>query len=229
MTASALSPRAASIELLIVDLDGTLVDSFADIRRSLTAALTELSVEPTEEVLELSRRGAPLEVYYRRAFDRDPLASEESARFARFVAAYRQSYFAAHTAAAYPGVVDTLTELRRRRPGRVMAVGTSKRTDMAKKVIELAGLSEHFDLVQGSEDVAKKPNPALLRLISERVKIPLDRAMMVGDTSADVLAAKAAGCLAIAVTYGGLRRDELSDLGADALIDRFSELLDLLG
>lgn len=218
-----------SVELLIVDLDGTLVDTFDDIQRGMAVALDAIGVPATAELLALSRRGVSLEVYYQHALACDAADPDQHARFAAFVDAYL-GYYASHphTARVYDGVADTLAEIRRRRPGLRMAVGTNKRTDLARDVVARAGLAGFFDLVQGSEHVARKPDPALLLLIAAQLGAEIGRTVMVGDSGADVIAAQRAGCTAVAVTYGGWPRHEIEELRPDRLIDRFCELLDVL-
>jgi len=215
--------------LLLLDLDGTLVDSFADIRAGIEHALQRIDVDPTEALLALSRRGVALEVFYQRATGRDPSADDEQGRLQRFVDAYR-SYYVAHQENTRPfaGVRETLEWLRAERPALRLAVATTKRTDMARAVTDQAGLTPLFDLVQGSDGLPKKPDPALLAMIAERTGVGLERTVMVGDTDGDILAARAAGCRSVAVTYGGWTRLELGRLGPDHLIDRFSELRTLL-
>ena len=77
--------------------------------------------------------------------------------------------------------------------------------------------------------MARKPDPALLLLIARRLDADIGRALMVGDSDADVLAAQRAGCMAVAVTYGGWPRHEIAALRPHRLIDRFAELLDIVG
>jgi phosphoglycolate phosphatase len=218
-----------SVELLIVDLDGTLVDTFDDIQRGMAVALDAIGVPATAELLALSRRGVSLEVYYQHALACDATDPDQRARFTAFVDAYL-AYYATHphTARVYDGVADTLDEIRRRRPGLRMAVGTNKRTDLARDVVTRAGLAGFFDLVQGAEHVARKPDPALLWLIAGQLGADIARTLMVGDSGADVLAAQRAGCTAVAVTYGGWPRHEIEALRPDRLIARFSELLDIV-
>ena len=219
-----------SFELLIVDLDGTLVDSFDDIERGMAVALDTIGVPATAELLALSRRGVSLEVYYQRATARDAADLDQRARFTAFVDAYVAHHTThPHSARAYDGVADTLAEFKRREPGLRVAVGTNKRTDLARGVVARAGLARFFDLVQGSEDMARKPDPALLLLIARRLDADIGRALMVGDSDADVLAAQRAGCMAVAVTYGGWPRHEIAALRPHRLIDRFAELLDIVG
>jgi phosphoglycolate phosphatase len=207
--------------VLIFDLDGTLVDSFADIRAGLSEALTAIGLGPGGEILALCRRGVGLEWVYERATGRDPVGDE----FDRFVAAYRGAY--QPRGAPFPGVRDTLEELRRRLPGTCFAVATAKRTDIARRVVEATGLAACFDVIRGSEGLPHKPDPAVLHEIAARAGKPITGAVVVGDTDRDILAARAAGCAAIAVTYGGWSRAEMLEVGPDHLIDRFEELLEL--
>lgn len=220
---------AVPVDLLMIDLDGTLVDSFADIRAGIAHALASIGVPATDELLALSRRGVALEVFYQRATGRNSAAAAEQARLERFVDAYR-SHYVAHQENTKPfeGVRETLRWMRDRRPKLRLAVATTKRTDMARAVTDQMGLSSLFDLVQGSDGLPKKPDPALLQLIAERTGVDLARAAMVGDTDGDVLAARAAGCRSIAVTYGGWSRTELEPLRPDCFVDRFAELRDLV-
>ena len=211
--------------LFICDLDGTLVDSFADIRRSIADALAVIDVEPTSELLDLCRRGIGLELFYLRATGRSP----DGADFERFVAEYRRSYFHAQgQSRAYEGVGETLAEIRRRHPDLICAIATTKRTDMARRVVDSCGLAEFFELVRGSDGLPHKPDPAILEDIAQHCDRELCAAVMVGDTDRDVLAAKAAGIISVAVTYGGWTRDELAAIEPDHMIDRFGEVLSLL-
>jgi phosphoglycolate phosphatase len=215
--------------LLIVDLDGTLVDSFADIRHGIVDALGAIDVTPTDDLMELCRLGVGLEVFYERAVGRNAYADTERSRLDTFVDTYRKAYAASpHETLPYDGVGETLAELRQRHPELAIAVATAKRTDMARAVVEGCGLSPYVDAVAGSDGLPHKPNPAVLRRAAEAVGRETGGAVMIGDTDRDVGAARAAGCVACAVTYGGWTRDELAALEPDHLLERFSDLLDVL-
>jgi phosphoglycolate phosphatase len=208
--------------LLIFDLDGTLIDSLADIRAGVIAALEAIGLPAADDTLALCRRGVGLERFYAHATaGRAPDGDE----LRRFVGAYRASY--QPRGAPFPGVRDTLAELRRRLPGVPFAVATTKRTDMARRVLAGCELAGAFELIRGSDDLPHKPDPAILRDVAARCAAALDRAIVVGDTDRDVLAARAAGCASVAVTYGGWTRAELSEVAPDHMIDRFDQLLDL--
>ena len=208
--------------VLIFDLDGTLVDSFGDIHDAMIGALAAIGLESSDPIRALCRRGVELERFYELATGGRPAAGEE---LERFVAAYRAGYQA--RGAAFPGVAATLAALRRGLPGVPFAIATTKHTTVARRVVDAAGLGGFFDVVRGSDGLPHKPDPAVLHEISRMTRRPLDGAIVVGDTDRDVLLARAAGCVAVAVTYGGWPREELAALGPDHLIDRFEELIQI--
>lgn len=214
--------------LLLLDLDGTLLDSFADIARGVVAAFAAIDVPPAPAMEALCRRGVGLEAFYRDILGRDPHDPAEAARFDRFVGAYRAAYLSGQQdTRPYPGVADTLARLHARGDLH-MAVTTVKRTDVARAVLDRFGLTAWLDDVVGSDGLPPKPDPAVLRRAAERAGLPVEPALVVGDTDRDVGAARAAGCRACAVTYGGWSRDELAALAPDHMIDRFEDLEGLL-
>jgi phosphoglycolate phosphatase len=214
--------------LLICDLDGTLIDSFADIRGGIRTALRHIGVEPTDELLSFVRRGIGLELFFVRATGATPRAPNQLDRFKSFVDTYRRSYFEDHNdSKPFDGVIRTLETLRAGHPETVIAVATAKRTDMAQRVINEHGLAELVDIVRGSDGLEHKPNPATLLDVAKTAGIDVTRAAMIGDTDRDVLAAKNARCTSIAATYGGWTRDEMAELDPDHLVDAFEDLLDL--
>jgi phosphoglycolate phosphatase len=179
-------------------------------------------------VLALSTAGVELEEFYRRAFGRDPSAPEHAGEVARFVEIYRATYFDnPEPGQPYPEVADTLARLRRRRPELAIAVATTKRTDMARRLVDRAGLMDRVDHVQGSDGLPKKPDPAVLIRAAAAVGGDLAAAAMVGDTNLDIGAARAAGCTAIGVTWGGWG-PRLAEAEPDHLIERFSALESLI-
>jgi phosphoglycolate phosphatase len=212
--------------LILLDLDGTLVDSFADIAAGLRAACAGIGVAPADGLLALVRRGAPLEEMFELAVG---AALVPDARFAPFSAAYRACYFenagCLSSTRVYPGVIETLAALRAMRPRPALAVATTKRTETARRVLEGTGLLSLVDEVVGSDDLAPKPDPAVLIEAARRVGVDVRRGLMVGDTDRDVQAARRAGARVAAVTYGGLLREELAACAPDHLLDSFAELL----
>jgi phosphoglycolate phosphatase len=223
-----------ALRLLCLDLDGTLVDSAADIRAALAVALA--AVGPADPALDgatlaTAGMGLPLDEFF--ALARPPSHPASGAEHhARFVAAYREAYHAhlLQETRPFDGVAEALEALARHRAaGLRLAVATTKKTDTAKRVLAGLGLAERFDLILGTEDgVAHKPAPDLLFLAAARTGRAPESGMMVGDTTRDILAGRAAGMATCGVSYGATGAEPLRAAGADHVIDRFAELVPLV-
>jgi phosphoglycolate phosphatase len=222
-------------ELICFDLDGTLVDSTADIRAALIHALATVppaDVRLDEHALGCAGLGLPLDEFFALARPAPhPAATADG--FAAFVESYRD-YYHAHLLArtcAFPGVAETLAMVKPlRAAGLRTAVATTKRTRTAERVLAGLGLADYFDLVLGTEPpMPHKPAPDLLLACARRLDRDPGRALMVGDTDRDVLAGRAAGMRTCGVTYGVLGAEGLSPHAPDAMIDRFSDLWPLIG
>ena len=207
--------------LLVFDLDGTLVDSVPDLTNTLNKVLSERGYAPLarSEVAPLVGDGVPALVA--RAF---AARGGSDAEAVEALPHYIQIYEANATVLTrpYPGVHETLEELRRR--GYRTAVCTNKlqRATMAVLAgLDLAGL---FDAVAGGDRYpVKKPNPAhLLGLIGE-LGGSATRAAMIGDSENDAAVAHAAAVPVVIMRYG-YSRVAPETLGAAAVLDRFTEL-----
>lgn len=213
-------------KLLIFDLDGTLIDSFADIRQSLQAAFATLGVELGESVLSLVHRGVGLEVFYEEATG-SPVTADP-ARFEGVVAAYRSHYADNSANRPFEHAEELLLELRAKRPEMRLAVATAKRTVMATRVLAHCELARFFDVVRGTDELPHKPDPALLHEVCRLAGRPVSDAVMVGDTDKDVQAAQAAGVTSVGIAHGGLGRAALESLGPDHVVDDLDDLRRLL-
>jgi phosphoglycolate phosphatase len=221
-------------DLICFDLDGTLVDSTADIHAALVHALAAVPPADAErDALALGRAGLglPLDEFYALARPAPHPAAGEEGR-GRFITAYREHYHAnlLSRTRPFPGVVDTLTMVEPLRArGLRTAVATTKKTATAERVLAGLDLERHFDLVLGTEDpMPHKPAPDLLLACAERLGRDPRRGLMVGDTERDLLAGRAAGMRTCGVTWGVLGAAGLSPHEPDWLIDRFDALLPLI-
>lgn len=200
---------------IVFDLDGTLVDSLPDIVASFRQAFTELGLPAPPEAVVRSEVGLPLEAMYERFAPREAVAS--------LAASYRRHYpeHFADRSRPYPGVRELLSDLRER--GYLLAVATTKRSDMATRFVSAMGLSGAIDHVQGTDGFPHKPAPdVVLRALQA---VGGAGRWMVGDTTHDVGAGKAAGLRTFGVTWGTHDADRLRAAGADVVADDLAGLL----
>lgn len=210
------------IDTIIFDMDGTLVDSGPDILRSVNGALAEMGLPSV--TFEQARKGiGPGST----AFTRAMLPEDQLHRSEELLRTYKRIYWDHCTegTTVYPGIPALLDRLR----GLNLAVATNKPRSMTVKILKYFGLLERFRVVIGPEDVVKlKPDPEMLFKVLEALDSTPERALMVGDTDNDMLAAKAAGMATCAVTYGYFSRGELEAHGPGCMIDAPLELLEVL-
>lgn len=180
-------PRA-----IVFDLDGTLVDSLPDIIGTFQDAFAEQGLVPPPAEAIRSRVGLPLEAMYA------DFAPGE--RVTALCDAYRRIYPQRFTRSSrlFDGVAEVLAELRAH--GFRLAVATTKRSDMAARFVAAMGLEDALDHVQGTDGFPHKPAPDVVLRALEA--LGADGAWMVGDTTHDIGAGKAAGLATYAVTWG---------------------------
>ncbi|NCO83525.1 MAG: hypothetical protein COZ31_02410 [Nitrospirae bacterium CG_4_10_14_3_um_filter_44_29] len=209
------------LELIIFDLDGTLVDSSVDITNALNYAITAYGIKPlaVDDTIKIVGEGLT------RLIEKiigDNNASIKDSALDRFI-----QYYSEHLAdftKPYPGVTKTLEMLG----GYKKAVISNKREALSKKLLEQVGLIKFFDAVLGSDSASeRKPSPAPVKKVLEILGVEPHRAIIVGDSNFDIEAGKGAGVTTIAVTYGYRSREMLGS--ADFLIDNMNQLLTLIG
>jgi phosphoglycolate phosphatase len=210
-----------SATLLIVDLDGTLVDSVPDLTQALNRVLAEHGYAPLTpaEVAPMVGDGVP--VLVERGFAaRGGSTTEAAEALPRYIAIYEDH--ATDLTRPYPGVPETLTALRRR--GYRTAICTNKLQRASETVLEGLGLAALFDAVAGGDryEVKKPDKGHLLGLIAE-LGGTAERAVMIGDSENDAAVAHAAAVPLVIMRYGYARLAP-ETLGAQAVLDSFSEL-----
>ena len=212
----ALRPRAIAF-----DLDGTLIDSFADLAAAVNAARAAYALAPLS-LAEVRRHvGLGTETLVERTVPAPPGAGQDAYR--RFAAEYDRCLL--ETTRAYPGVEDTLARLQSIPLGLI----TNKIQRHTEALLAGLGWGGRFALVLGGDALAaRKPDPLPLRHFLEHVKCSPDAAAMVGDGVVDIRAGRAAGMATVAVTYGNTPAEVLAAERPDALLDRLTDLLDLI-
>ena len=206
----------------IVDLDGTMVDTVGDFEQALAAAFGDLGLPAVDRAFIARTVGKGSEHLLRRALAHvggDPALYEPA--WQRYQARYLE--INGRHSEVFPGVEAGLRLLRSR--GLALACLTNKPTAFARPLLQAKGLASWFDQVFGGDAFErKKPDPLPLLKTSEALGVPPARVLMVGDSSNDAQAARAAGCSVVLVRYGYNHGEPVESAGADGLVDRLDEL-----
>ena len=209
---------------VIFDLDGTLVDTPRAIVETFTAAFASMGVQARDASAIRATIGLPLERAFSKLLE-VPLEDERVAHGVRqYQAFFKELILPRAGTLLFPGVADGLVTLRGQ--GFFLAVATSKFYASADALLKAAGLREHFDMVVGADQVKHpKPHPEMGQLIMQTLGVSAERAVMVGDTTHDLLMARAAGMRSVAVTYGVHSLQELKSSEPTWIADTFGDVL----
>ena len=211
------------LRLVVFDVDGTLVDSQADILAAMAHAFDRVGhqVPAREDVLRIV--GLSLDIAVARlAPQLDP------AGHARMVDGYKEAYVdlrakagAAQSSPLYPGAIEAIEALHSV-PDILLGVATGKSRRGLDKLLEAHDLRRYFVTRQVSDHHPSKPHPSMLQAALSDTGVAPGDAVMVGDTSYDMEMAAAAGMAGVGVTWGYHPRHDLHR--AARLIDDFSDL-----
>ncbi len=223
--------------LIAFDLDGTLIDSRADLCNSINAALAHFNKPELPEAVIATYIGDGASMLVRRALG-DPEGDIHDEEYVADVLAYFLDYYRIHKldfTYVYPGVIASLEVIRSARPETLMAVLTNKPVNPSRDICDHFGLSRFFFQNYGGNSFhTKKPDPhGLLTLIAEAgilssQTITPDQTLMIGDSHVDVLTARNAGARSIGCTFG-LAPQTLAAAQPDYLAHSAADWLSILG
>lgn len=213
-----MNPTSSRPRLIVFDWDGTLVDTTAAISGSMQRAAADLALAVPDDRLAAHVIGLGLDDALRLAVP--DLQPEQRPQFFE---RYRQHYFArASELVPFGGAAELLAELRQ--AGVMLAVATGKSRVGLERALDELGWRPLFDSTRCADEGEPKPHPWMLHDLFDELSVEPQDVMMVGDTSHDLQMARAAGCPAIAVSYGAHPRDHLLAHRPVALVDEVSEL-----
>ncbi len=206
---------------VIFDLDGTLVDSAADIAEAVNRTLADHGLPRVDEARVRSWIGDGVGSLVRTALADAGSALAVDEVLPGFMVHYRQCLL--RSPALYPGVVPALQALRER--GVPLAICTNKPSAMLPPLLDHLQIDTCFDVVIGGDSLPeRKPSAAPLLHLCKHFDVAPAQCLMVGDSATDLGAARAAGMPIALVRYGYPRDLDLEQAGAVALVDDLREL-----
>jgi phosphoglycolate phosphatase len=214
---------AASLRLLVFDLDGTLIDSGADLCASVNAMRRHYGHEPLPQQVISTYIGDGAARLVSRS-----LGDPEDHAFLGAALAYFLDYYREHKldqTYVYPGVFAALDTLRLEQgvAPRSMAVLTNKPIGPSEAICEALGLSPYFFRIYGGNSFAtKKPDPEGLLTLIREAGVTAEQTLMIGDSDVDILTARNAGAWSIGCSYG-LAPHTLESVPPDCLVDSPAE------
>ena len=206
----------------IIDLDGTMIDTVGDFVAALNTTLGELSQPPVDRAFIERTVGKGSEHLIRGTLQH---VGADAALYARAWVLYQRHYLAINGdhSSVYPGVVEGLEQLAAR--GLKLACLTNKPSAFAIPLLRKKGLHAFFSVVFGGDAFErKKPDPLPLLKCCEALGSLPAHTLMLGDSSNDARAARAAGCPVVLVSYGYNHGEPVSLVDADGVIDRLDQL-----
>ena len=216
--------------MVLIDLDGTMVDSVPDLAYCADEMNLALGLPARGEARARHWVGNGVERFVKRALTGSLHDEPDPAQFEKALPIFMELY-AENTSARsrlFPGVREGLDYLQAR--GIALGCVTNKAARFTEPLLEDLGVRAYFGIVVSGDTLAqKKPDPAPLRHAAEFFTVPAEQALMVGDSMHDVQAARAAGFAVVCVSYGYNHGHDIRDAHPDAVIDSMAELRGLLG
>ena len=217
-------PRSFRARAVGIDLDGTLLDTVADIAAALDATLAELGRPPLPLDKVRTYIGKGVATLMQRALSDSPDGRVDDASAARAMASFLRHYERENgrSATLFPQVPEGLAAMRAK--GLRLACVTNKPQAFAETLLERTGLAAHFEFTVGGGAVPRgKPDPMPLEYACARFGIAPAQMVMIGDSLNDALAARAAGMPVMIVPYGYNEGRPADSIDADAVV---ADLLD---
>jgi phosphoglycolate phosphatase len=218
-----------AVKAVMIDLDGTLLDTAEDLADAASAMLRDLAMPPVELAEIKGYIGNGVSRLVKRCLTRDLDAEPEAVLFERALQSY-QKHYGAHVSRKsrpFPGVVEGMQRLQHM--GFKLACVTNKAEQFTLPLLKDTGLLSYFDIVVSGDSLPKKkPDPLPLLHAAQYFAVAPADMLLIGDSLNDTIAARAAGCPVFCVPYGYNRGRPVTELDLDAVVPSLLAATELL-
>ena len=216
-------------QMILIDVDGTLVDSVPDLAYCVDEMMRQLGRPPHGETRVRDWVGNGVERLVRRALvgqlDGEPSEADFAAAYPIFLELYADN--TSKRSHLYPGVREGLAYMEA--AGYRLGCVTNKAAQFTVPLLKDLGVYEHFGIVVAGDTLpVKKPDPQPLLHAAAHFGVAPQHALMIGDSKSDVTAARAAGFQIVCMSYGYNHGEDIRNYAPDAVIDSMTELPGLL-
>ncbi|MCZ7566676.1 MAG: phosphoglycolate phosphatase [Burkholderiales bacterium] len=218
-----------AVRAVLVDLDGTLLDSAADLAAAANRMLAELGLPARDPVLVATFLGKGIPMLVRRTLSGTLAGTGDDALAARALPIFERCYAeeSGRRTRPYPGAAEGIARMRAL--GLALGCVTNKAERFTFDLLRATGFGEAFEVaVCGDTVAAKKPDPLPLLFACARLAVPPGAALVIGDSANDVEAARAAGCPVWCVPYGYNEGRPVEALGSDRVVASLAQAAELL-
>jgi len=213
-------PLPVAVEAVVIDLDGTLLNTAPDLAEAANRMLDEMRLPPIAEDLIKTFIGNGVSRLIKRVLTRSMDGEPDAVLFAQAQPIYENHYSAVVSlnSRPFPGVVEGLEAMKA--AGYRMACITNKAARFTIPLLKDTGLHDYFEIILSGDSLPKrKPDPLPLLHACEKFGVTPDKMLLIGDSLNDTQAARAAGCHVFCVPYGYNRGGDVRDLDLDAVVD----------
>ena len=216
--------------MILIDVDGTMVDSVPDLAYCVDEMMKQLDMPTHGDAKVRNWVGNGVERLVRRALIGKLEGEPDEALYAQAYPIFLELYTenTSKRSCLYPGVKEGLEYLKGE--GYQMGSVTNKAAQFTEPLLKDLGVYDYFSIVISGDTLPeKKPDPMPLFHAAKYFNVAPEQALMIGDSISDVKAARAAGFRTVSMTYGYNHGVDIRDANPDAIMDSMTELPDLLG
>ncbi|MDD5383343.1 MAG: phosphoglycolate phosphatase [Gallionella sp.] len=217
-----------SVRAIVIDLDGTLLDTVPELAGAANRMLREMGYAPVPQELLASYIGNGIGWLVKRALTGEMHATPDAALYEHALPIFDKHYTELLLGSKpYGGVIDGLEAMHA--AGFPMGCITNKAARYAGPLLEGTGLAKYFEIVVSGDTLPeKKPHPLPLLYAAKFFGVPIEQLLLIGDSLNDTLAARAAGCPVFCVPYGYNHGEPVETLDLDAVIAGLPAALPLI-